>query len=550
MKFLLLKTLLLRKHKKDEGFTLPIVIAIGFVMVLLSAVDLVQSGEENLNAISQRGSSDALAAAELGVARYRDLLNNNRLLAVNNSDQWISTNTLISDRVCTAGIFGTGGWADTDLSSENSWHGIDVDGDNINDYEYRLVSYEYERDGIFGDADGDGILDDLTPDNNDFSQNSDTGDIDQNPATPPVAFDPATNNHNDTNNDGTSDAGGILIVQGRDTIGSIAQLQVLMPIGVNTQELTNFSPALWIEKSTVANIGNVDINSDGTETGGSKIGTKVFSESTADADNSNDGNIVLYEPAASNSTVTDPDGCNDPADLSQETTISSSRTLPDLVDIASITNKKILTSSLSSNTSSDPTKADQSNYFKDKEIVLGTSWDDSEALNGDRYYYSTNAANLEISPGQSILVDGTSKVILYVGESLNIDTGTASDISFLANSQYPSKSSAIARYLEIHVKGDVNITGDGTLDITGLLRVNGTVNIEGDSKVNVIGSIWTKNWGSNSGTVTIDTDQSIDNTVTPPQTNYEYQFYSITPDRTPAPLTFRPSGWERQEATN
>lgn len=521
MKFLLLKTLLLRK-KTDEGFTLPIVIAIGLVMVLLSAVDLVQSGEENLNALSQRGTADALAVAEIGVARYRALLNSNRILAINDSDKWITTDTdtTIDDQVCTAGIFGDGGWADT--SSSTGWRNFVASGNAMGSY--RLIEYEYDQNP----------LDNNNDDDNDFDQ-----------------FDDA---NNDFDGDGESDARGFLTIQGRDTTGSVAQIQVEIPIGVNTQELDNLSPALWIEQDSITNAGNIDINSDGTESDG----TRLFSEP-------DDGNIVLYRPAAATSTASDPDGCDNPADLSDETTISDSRKLPPVLataDIASV-NKRTINGDISTEGASATAPSNEFNTTT-KKIVLGTTLDDSGAeqalnevnVNGQnqkRYYYTTGTSNLSIEDGETIVADGVSRVILHIGGNLNLDTGTGGTVR-LVNSQHSSQAangvtrSGIARYLEIHVEGDLIIQGSGTVDITGLVRVGGEVDIQGNSTVNVIGSLWTNDWNANNGTLNIDTDQYTDTTVSPAQTTDEYQFYSITLDRTKAPRTYRPTQWQRQEA--
>lgn len=552
MKFLLLKTLLLRK-KTDEGFTLPIVIAIGLVMVLLSAVNLIQSGEENLNALSQRGSADALAVAEIGVARYRALLNNNRILAVNNSKRWVSTNTVVSNQVCTAGIFGTGGWADT--SSATGKRDVIVAGKKLGSY--RLISYEYDRNGTLNDQDSNGIPNDLEGDN--FSQLSDVGQPDPNNGGAIPNFDPNTNNHNDFNNDGKSDSRGILIVQGEDTTGnedttgSVAQIQVEIPIGVNIQDLEDLNPALWVQQSTPTSIGNVQINSDGLESDG----TMLFGESIANGDNSDDKGIVLHKPATSGSN-----GCDDPANLAGQITTSDPRILPPLLNInqTGLTKRELL-DDLSSNTDPSPPASPnppRANYFLNNKIVLGNNADDTggtQALHtDDRYYYHTGTSssdNLALDAGEAIIADGTSKVILYVAGNLNIDTGVAGNRTRLVNSSHRTEVNPLAtieeirattppdigRYLEIHVKGDVNISGSGELFITGLLRVDGEVKITGSPTVEVQGSIWTNQWNNiSSGTVNITTD--------------DYKFFSITPNRTPAPLTYRPSGWERQEASN
>jgi hypothetical protein len=73
MKLLLLKSLLQRRAR-DEGFTLPMVIALGLVMLLLGAISITTANEENITAITQNSKSDALAIAEIGVARYRETL--------------------------------------------------------------------------------------------------------------------------------------------------------------------------------------------------------------------------------------------------------------------------------------------------------------------------------------------------------------------------------------------------------------------------------------------------------------------------------------------
>lgn len=528
------------------------------VMVLLSAVNLVQSGEENLMAITQEGSSDALAMAELGVSRYRDFLINNRVLAINNLDNW--TNANILSQICNTGISGAGGWAD---NSNGGWRDVNVNGNNIGSY--RLVQYEYDRDGDSGDNNRDGNLDDTTPENNIFSQIADDGDlnndnnIDQpyNNTINILPFEPAIDNHNDLDDNGTTDAVGLLTVQGQDLIGSIAQIQVQIPLSVNQQELDRLGPALWIQQTNINNIGNVDIDSNDNG---------IPSEP-------DDGNIILKATPG-------VDGCNDPPDLADENTFSDPRDLPPLIEASDITGLNVRhirgnidhTGNQYTGTNID----NPANYYNtsNNKIVLGTRFDNTNGgpndptgspqalnvvtgINGNQefYYYTTRGSNLRLDDGQAIIADGTSKVILHVGGNLVINTGTNG--VRLVNAQHTSETGnstppGIARYLEIHVEGDLIINGIGNVDLTGLLRVGGTIKIRENSTVNVIGSIWTDDWNFNRGTINIDTDQTTATIGNPPQniTVSEYNFYSITPYKTPAPITSRPSGWERQEATN
>ena len=507
MKFLLLKTLLLRK-RKDEGFTLPMVIAIGMVMVLLSAVNLVQSGEENLMAISQEGSSDALAMAELGISRYRDFLNRNRVLAVNNLDQWVGLDGETCDAISEDGQ----GWANDDNDGGTTgyipamWREIEVDetligasgADLNNDGDttdtnaeigrYKIVNYIYDNDG------------DNTIDNN--GNINLVSDANNNDGTPPI---------------------GILTVQGRDRIGSVAQLQVTIPLGVNTQDLEDLNPAIWIQQNSdpaphINNFGKVDVNG---------------------------ANVVLSRPSGSGN-------CDDPSDLNSNNTISDPRELPPRIDQDKI---DTLTSRSIDGDISDEDSSTDINYFNGGKIILGTTLDDKgskAALHTDGfYYYSTGTNNLILDPGEAIIADGNKKVILHIGGNLEIDTGTSGDRTRIVNSTHRTENDPdatiqqinkltppdIARYLEIHVKGNVTIKGSGELFLTGLLRVDGTVEITGLSSTHIIGAIWADKWNNNgNGTVNVNID------------NDSYKYYTITPNRTPEPVTYRPSGWERQEA--
>ena len=77
----LLKTILILRSN-DRGVVLPVIIALGLIMTLVGTISIVQSNEEQINANTQRRTAKALAAAELGVARYRELIDKYRLIAI------------------------------------------------------------------------------------------------------------------------------------------------------------------------------------------------------------------------------------------------------------------------------------------------------------------------------------------------------------------------------------------------------------------------------------------------------------------------------------
>ena len=565
MNLLILKTLLIKKGK-DDGFTLPIVLAIGLVMFLLSTVSLLQAGDENTNAIIQSQASDALAAAEIGVARYRDLLLNNRVLAVNSLPRWTDTTAagepVLNDQTCehistaTDTAAGNMGWAD--ITGDDAWKDITVDGDIVG--QYRLVSYEYDRNGVLGDFDATtGVPTNPTQDN--FSQLADDGDENNNGVydADEDVYDAALNNHNDWDNDAESDARGILVVQGRDNSGSEAQLQVTMPVGVNTQEINTLNPALWIATDTPTRLrgDNVDVNG---------------------------GNIVLKRAGTAGAVT----GCNtalpantftDPVTgiTSTQNVIGEPRDLPELFDIsaAGLTIRDLNGTNITANSgaevnfynpSSTADPLHNTNNSNEDEIVLATFFDSVDADEDgvvdpvpsttlaqnagddgildtldDLYVYRFGGpgagTGLTINAGDRIESDGDRRTILYINGDLNINT-IAGQETQLVNSQHDSIGiSQIARYFEIHVNGDVNIDGTGDVKITGLLRVNGEVDINADvNNVEILGSVWANDFddrGANSISITPD----------------DVEFFSITEDRIPAPLTYRPSSWETQEVT-
>jgi hypothetical protein len=447
MKFLLFK-LLLQRRARDEGFTLPMVVALGLIMILLSAVNVVQSNEENLTAISVNDSADALAMAEIGVARYRELLNNNRVLAVHNHTAWSNFDETVTNpatdptQVCDSNV---GTFSDT-----TNWKTINDGSGNIG--EYQLVSYEYDNDGILGDNNDNGV----------FDQTSDT----------------ANNN-----------ARGILTVKGRTTDGSITQLQTEIPIGINTKDLDTLSPTLWIQKGSATSLGTV-----------------VFGNSSSNADG--DGNLVLYHPTGLTSWCADPAEST----IGTETinVISDPRILPDVTistvgTSTTLVTPKVINGDIEGNNSTATGEPSFNKYVdQPNALVLGTKTDDDDAFNATNniYYYRING-DLEITNDQNLISDGEAKVVIFVYGNVEIDGNV--------NIQN-SSGDATSRFLEIHTTGNVTIQNTSgaasEVNIKGLIYApNGTVTISGSTEVNIIGSVWADDWNNTStNTVTITPD--------------------------------------------
>lgn len=488
MKLLLFKILLLSKTR-EQGFTLPLVIGIGLIMVLLGSMSLVQSSEEQLNAIYTTQASTSLAIAELGVARYRELLNNNRTLAVHDLARW--TDADVEAQTCTDI---TGAWSDID-----NWFDInlneavlvaDINGDgdqtDINTIgRAKIVNYDYQNDSI--DANNDGVLDHSDEDGY-LDQTSDAANLvdpdDSGPLTAP-----------------TEGPRGILTVQAQEpNSNSVTQVEVTIPIGVNTNDLETLDPGIWIyQDGASTNWGDINLNS---------------------------GNLVVYRE-----TTIDPNQfkCND-LDIAMTAPLPTVTATRDPRNIPPLTALEFPTDTADYNILPSTIAADE-------EVLIGkpsaTSFEANDGV--ERYYYRVNGG-LIINEGASLITDGTAKVVIFVDGDLTINsnTGVGKEIN-ISN----SSDAATSRYLQIHVNGNVEINGDGIVNIKGLVHApgdnvnTGKVSINGSATVNLTGSIWADNW-ANAGRVNVDSS--------------EYQYYSITPNRTPKPLTYPPTGWEQQQA--
>ncbi|MGF1589459.1 MAG: hypothetical protein ACFCU7_09470 [Pleurocapsa sp.] len=217
MKLLFLKTLVQRRAR-DEGFTLPMVIALGLVMLLLGAVSITIANEENITAISQNSRSDALAIAEVGVARYRELLDRNRILAVNDSSAWGTINQVCDDNI--SSLLPSGSPPEPTPQTLLDSQDLDNNGNSTESIgSYSLVSYDYTN------ADNTSV-------NGVFNLTDDVAN---------------------------KDAKGVLTVRGKASDGSEAQIQVDIPIRINLDDMINLAPALWVGNSGITSLGNLTI---------------------------------------------------------------------------------------------------------------------------------------------------------------------------------------------------------------------------------------------------------------------------------------------------
>jgi hypothetical protein len=519
MKLLLLKSLLQRRAR-DEGFTLPMVIALGLVMLLLGTINIVKSSEENISAISQNSSSDALAVAEVGVTKYRELLNQNRILTVYNHDQW-TTNANVTGQTCNNMTTTPAGWKDGGTAaapnSTTKWWELKENTDGVAGDEtigeYRLVSYEHDRDNlsIAKDEDNNGSLDDTTAsdENGIFSLFSDA-DVEDDSEPGPLPH--SITDENDTDDDGESDAVGILTVQGRSPDGtSVAQIEVEIPLRIN--DLESFAPVLWVGSGAIANTGTINMSS-------------------------SDDNIVLRNAGAECPSPTVPGTTNVTSNAFTEP-----RSLPAIDTPPTDTTKKNTVGAMDTSGS--------------RLLLPRTGTSDNQDAN-ERFLYEVTTINVAAN---DLVTDGIAKVALYASNNITID-GAAGTTRTIGNSNAANAGGSFANFnagsttntsvssqnLEIYVSGNQTITintNGGTVNIEAFIHApDATLNITGNGTVNINGAVWVNNF-NNSGTATVNIGS--DKTDIKTGAEPSYKFYTTSATMSPRPLTSTPTNWVREE---
>lgn len=569
MKLLLLKTLLQRRAR-DDGYVLPMVIAIGLVMMLLGVVNMTSAKEENFNAIIQNSRSDALGIAEVGVAKYREMLDRNRILTVYNRDQWTSNNVNginVAGQTCTVISDAADGWANHDYDGQNLtlpfntvfgpegedyWRAITLNetlvnqdlnqngnatDTNVNIGWYKIVDYEYDIDGNVGDADGDGVLDDVD-DNGVFSVLSDADTSDDDPADPDFgSLTVANRDENDNDDDGFSDARGILTVKGRTPDGSEAQIQVEIPLRINQQDMNNLAPALWIGNGNTGNLGGLVVG----DSDGDNITDDLVNNLTgvAGADGIPDVNIVVSSPNDGTNN-----GCNDMTSINNNTIVTDPRDLPPIDAITQAINDAQAATGDRRNDFAALEAAGNLNFLgalsheNYNPDVLPADFDpnvDCAVARDCRYYYMLPA----IIGNRDYQTDGVAKVTLYRDGNLAINAGAA-DLTL--------GSDVSSNFLEIYSTGNIDINTNGQdVTINALIHTPGTLTISGGGTVTINGSVFAENFINNLGTlgaakINPDTTDS-SSTVS----DKSYEFYTTTANRIPRPLTGSPTNWKTEE---
>jgi hypothetical protein len=539
---LLFKILSLRRSQ-EEGFVIPVIFALGLIMTLIGMITIFQSSDEEIISISQRDTSRALAAAESGVARYREYIDKYKTIAMYSAcidgndadkegDNWAGTTCGDPPNPASWANATTGNIpnlnthcpaegktvADNDDDIEaiatRAWQNI---GDDPSQGQYRLIDYIYN----------------------------------------PGVFDAATKSY-------TTQPTGKLVVEGRvnqqntdleNAINaSVASISVDLPIQPGLPNipptdisvapfLNGFNPALWITKANdaggVPQLGNLRVNGNIVLTNDDcKFGNNAALPTDANLfDNTKQSILIdLRVPVIATATET-----------------------ANIPNINEITLNELKTQALPLNGNPDltisrsigtPVGGDTVYYYKLVDAVTP----DTSALGVNATL--GNPVDLNLVGGNTINIRSGRKVVLYVEGDINITPLVPGDINI--NPDPANTSSNLEIYITDATK-NININEDGNINIKALIHApDSIVNIAAGSTANVtlIGAMWIEDWNSQAA-VDSSFDINIDNTdaaVTEDQyLNYTYvkSLFDVLDTsnntRVADPVIAPPSEWKTQE---
>ncbi|WP_027403279.1 hypothetical protein [Aphanizomenon flos-aquae] len=160
--------LALIRHTGEEGFASVIAVGVGLVMMIIGLTMAIRSQGDVALGSAQKNTSRALSAAEVGVTRYQQLINNARTIARYNAcstaTNYNSFGSCLDTTATTpvtwpiinqASDYNSCSFQNVDLAaitdaSKNIWRNIDPATTNpdLTLGQYRLVSYQYQSNNI------------------------------------------------------------------------------------------------------------------------------------------------------------------------------------------------------------------------------------------------------------------------------------------------------------------------------------------------------------------------------------------------------------------
>jgi hypothetical protein len=477
--------ILLKFRSNDEGFAIPIVMALGLLMIFIGILGMFKSNEEEIAAISQRNRAKALAAAEKGINDYRLLLDRNKRLALYDQTNHTSTTT---------------GWRTSGIplcenknnitSAINNGSFITING-NDRFGQYRLIEYTYNQ------TDG----------------------------TEP-----------------TASSEGQLTIEGKSGTAT-ARLQVDIPIQPTTAQ-RNIIPALWLNDTTTTDLTGVTLG-DSSYKGDILISVANQNTSTgtsacdsASPTGFNRSSTFFYQ-SDNQSLIIEPIAIGS-IDSNITTTVNS-KTMTVVSD--DLNNKLPVYYSTPLNATlpaSFPSNASANAASK--------TISDAKGSGSDNIYYYKTPANTNLSITGNLNIQNNTKVVLYVDGNLTFDS-SSNDIGLAQKAELGATNTNTSAYLEIYVIGNrtIKFKGNNKIDIKGFIHApTSSVQIEDNPTIKIVGALWAKNLKRNSGAtgtmnILADTYNSSTTSNIPAFVNYSSAKNVLIPTISP------PDQWRTQE---
>lgn len=517
---LILKVILLSRPK-EQGFVLPVIIALGLIMTLLGTISIFQSSDEQLTASSQRATSKALAAAEIGVNHYRELIDSNKIIATypacdgtwatngscnesgtkNSWKQATSINNI--DASCPANS------ATVIAASTRTWQTITAG--SPKDGQYRLIDYQYTP----------GVI----------SSGSYT--------TQPIGTLTVEGRVNQNN------------TQSSEVQAAVARVEVDLPIqpGIPTPggeqillegNFNHLHPALWITDDA-----NGVKDSRGLKVNGNIVVTDTDGTCKQDQ-NDNNKKITINNLQNSNNQAI----ILTPIDL--QVAPYGYRTAP-------LTNVNALTHTDVNNGITLP-RPGQNDLFEYIDSNTNGLLDLDEEV---YYHYNVTGGDIDLT-NKSIKIVAGRKVILYVDNNIILNADGAServDINYDTTDPSANPSYFLEIYggtgtQEIKLKGGSGSANNEKITIKAFIHApNAEVQVQGNPIVNIKGAVWVKDWdGSNNlnTDVVIEPDSANGDDVSKQYYSYTYIRDNLAGPTSTArvvdPVISVPSRWETQQA--
>jgi hypothetical protein len=131
-------------NHSQAGFTMPLALGMGLVMIIVAASIIGRSQSDRLTTNSQRETNRALSISEAGAIRVQAFLDRHKLLATKNLNQWSNTLDLLPTAQASCRLIDlASAKTRVDLFKNHTW--IDLDPLDLNKGRYKIVDYQYQN---------------------------------------------------------------------------------------------------------------------------------------------------------------------------------------------------------------------------------------------------------------------------------------------------------------------------------------------------------------------------------------------------------------------